>query len=392
MHILFLSRWYPYPADNGSKLRILALIKGLATVHQVTLISYFAPESGNPDITGLQEYCARVIVVPRKDFEPDSLRARLGFFSLTPRSVLDTYSSEVESYIRAELSAQTYDVIIASQFDMAIYRSVFQGVPSIFEEAEVGVYYDRYVHAENMRQKIRNGLTWWKHSRYLAQLINQYTACTVVSDQEQQHLKNIVPEYQQVAVLPNCVDLASYHIDPSEPETGSLIYTGSFRYPPNYEAMLWFTEHVFPKILSREPNTRLIITGDDAGLPLSDNPNIQHVGHVKDIRPLVSNAWISLAPIHSGGGTRLKILEAMALGTPVVSTTKGAEGLDVISGKHVLIADTAEDFANACLELLSNQNLRTELAQNAYQLTRQKYDWQAVMPQFLNLVETTARN
>jgi glycosyltransferase involved in cell wall biosynthesis len=113
-------------------------------------------------------------------------------------------------------------------------------------------------------------------------------------------------------------------------------------------------------------------------------------GFVDDVRPLIAQSWISVVPLHTGGGTRLKILEAMALGTPVVATSKGAEGLDVQSGRHLLIADTPEAFAQSAIRLLKEPELRRQLAKSAYQLIREKYDWAVVIPRFLALTERVA--
>lgn len=390
MRILFLSRWYPHPPDNGSKLRVLALLKGLAEQHRVTLISFYDPDAGAPDMEALRPYCADVQVIPRSDFNPQSWRSQLGFFSPTPRSVLDTYSMEVESAVRSVLSSDGYDLVIASQFDMALYADCWQLLPSIFEEVEIGVYLDQFEKAEHLTSRLRAGLTWWKHRRYLADLLKKFSVCTVVSPQERQILEGVAPELTNLYVVPNGVQLQDYSTIHAEPEPNTLIYTGSFRYEPNYEAMLWFTEKVFPILLESAPDVRLIITGDHAGRALPTSTNITLTGYLPDIKEAVARAWISLAPIHSGGGTRLKILEAMALGTPVIATSKGAEGLEVIPGKHLLIADQPADFAAACLQLLQSPELRNRLAEQANQALRECYSWQAIMPRFLQLVAETA--
>jgi glycosyltransferase involved in cell wall biosynthesis len=154
--------------------------------------------------------------------------------------------------------------------------------------------------------------------------------------------------------------------------------------------MTWFLAEVYPRIQAQVTDVRLLITGDHADLPLPPTDNLTLTGFVDDVRPLVAAASISLVPIRVGGGTRLKILEAMALHTPVVATTKGAEGLDVQHGDHLLIADTPESFAQAVLRLLGDPALRQKLADNGYQLVRERYDWAAVMPTFLNLIERVA--
>lgn len=151
--------------------------------------------------------------------------------------------------------------------------------------------------------------------------------------------------------------------------------------------MIWFLRDVFPRIRSEVPKVRLTITGDHADLPLPTGQGVHRTGLVNDVRPLIASSWISIAPIRLGGGTRLKILEAMALRTPVVSTTKGAEGLDLQHDEHLMIADAPEDFARAVIRLATEPRLRERLAQNAYRLLRDRFDWAVVMPRFLDVVE-----
>jgi polysaccharide biosynthesis protein PslH len=387
MRILFLSRWYPYPPNNGSKLRIYNLLKGLAQHHAITLISFFDATEGTPDLTGLETYCERIHTVAYKGFEPGSPVARLGLFSTTPRSVLDTYSVEVEALIKQALDRDPYDVVIASQFDMAIYAQTFSDLPAIFEEIESGIYLDRAVQARSIRKRLRHGLTWFKHRRYLARLLRAFRACTVVSEQERRILRQIAPRGMHIEVVPNCVDLESYAHYHGKPEFGTMIFTGSFNFAPNYDAMLWFLAHVYPVVQSRIPSASLIITGEHGGKPLPPARNIALTGYVDDVRPYVANAWLSLAPIHQGGGTRVKILEAMALRTPVIATSKGAEGLDVQHGVHIYLADEPAAFADAVVEVLEDQTLRDQLAGSAFQLVRQRYNWANVIPGFERLME-----
>jgi glycosyltransferase involved in cell wall biosynthesis len=131
----------------------------------------------------------------------------------------------------------------------------------------------------------------------------------------------------------------------------------------------------------------LVITGENEGVSLPAAENVTMTGFVEDVRPLIASAWISLAPLRVGGGTRLKILEAMALGTPVVATSKGAEGLQATNGEHLLAADTPVEFAGAVLRLLQDRKMCRKLADNSCQLVRQQYDWAIIMPEFLKLVE-----
>ena len=143
----------------------------------------------------------------------------------------------------------------------------------------------------------------------------------------------------------------------------------------------------YPLIIEQIPDVRLTITGDHANMPLPSLQNVTLAGYVDDIKSLIATCDVSIAPIWSGGGTRIKILEAMAVGTPVVSTSKGAEGLLALNGKHILIADDAQEFASHVIRLLLDENLRRQVSSNAKQLVKSTYDWQIIMPQVLHFVD-----
>ncbi len=388
MRILFLSRWYPYPANNGSKLRIWNLLRALGQRHAVTLISFIDPAEGQPDLNGLQEWVREVHTVAWREFDPGSPRALLGFFALAPRWIVDTFSPQMAERIRQTLRSQKYDLVIASQVIMGAYARYFEDVPAILEEVELGVYFQQQDRASNPFQKFRRSLTVLKLRVYLKTLLRRFSGYTVVSEPEKKLLESILLDSEQIRVIPNCVELDDYRDVPLTKNENSLIYTGSFRYYVNYEAMQWFAQEVFPLILMEIPSAQLTITGDPAGKRVEPAAQIHLVGLVPDVRPLVASARVSLAPIQTGGGTRLKILEAMALRSPVVSTTKGAEGLAVRAGEHLLVADRPQDFADAVLQLLKDESLRKTIAEAGYRLVEEKYNWRKVLIPFMAWIES----
>ena len=392
MRVFFLSPWFPYPPNNGSKLRIYHLLRGLAQDHEITLISF----SKQPDVDQnepiTRSLCEEIIVVPRKDYQPNSARAVVGLFSLSPRSIIDTYSPEMAQKIVEATSIKAFNVVIASELGAASYRRFFKGLPAIFEDVEIGVIHGNFTDANSLRERIRHGLTWQKHMRYLSRLVKSYEACTVVSKQDKALLTEIVRGLNSVEVIPNCINLPDYINVPRERQKQTLIFTGPFRYRANYEAMLWFMGEAYPIVQSQIPDVQMLITGDHADLLLPETKGVTLTGMVPDVRPLIASATVSIAPILTGGGSRLKILEAMALHTPVVATSKGAEGLNVQHDVHILIADTSEAFAQQVIRLLKEPDLRKRLVSNAYKLVQNQYNWAVVMPKFLDLVERVARS
>ncbi|MEZ4618573.1 MAG: glycosyltransferase [Caldilineaceae bacterium] len=387
MNILFVSRWFPWPVTNGSKVRVFNLLRGLAKEHKITLLSFADCADANPQIPELQALCHAIHVVPWQSYDPETLRAQLGFLQMTPRSVIDTFSPLMARRIKELLTGEAIDLVIASQLDAASYGPYFHGTPALYEEVEIGAIYDRFAQARSTVQRLRNGLTWFKHRHYLSRQLRYFRACTVASSRERELVAQTVPTYSAVEVVPNCINTVEYQsTETVVPNT--LIFTGSFGYQANYDAMCWFLEAVYPQVLTAIPDVQLTITGEHH-LPLPTMANVTLTGFVDNIRPLVARSRLSLAPLQVAG-TRLKILEAMALGTPVVATAKGAEGLNVVSGQELFVADTAEDFAAAIIQLCRKSRLRHLLAANARQVVVDQYDWSTTMPRFLRLVETVA--
>jgi polysaccharide biosynthesis protein PslH len=390
MKILFLSRWFPYPPNNGSKIRIFNILRGLAKKHELTLVSFTGQEAVDVEAPALREICRDIHIVPWQPYNPKSARALLGFFSLKPRSVVDTESPAMRQQIEQLLQREKYDLVIATEFGMAGYVRYFQGVPALFECLELGVFYTMFHEQSSTLHRVRNGLTWYKQARYTANLLKQFNACTVASEPELALLKTIAPFFKNAQVIPNCVSLEDYRDIQAQPQPETLIFAGSFGYYANYEAMDWFLREVYPLVQVEVPNVQLSITGDPAGRSLPPTRGVLQTGHVKDVRPLMASAWASLVPIKTGGGTRLKIIESMALRTPVISTSKGAEGIEYCNGQDILIADTPEDFAKAVVRLLRDPQLHKTLSENAYNLVRQKYDWGIVLPRLSQMVEQSA--
>jgi glycosyltransferase involved in cell wall biosynthesis len=390
VQILLLSAWFPYPPTNGSKLRVYNLLRALAPAHTVTLISFAERDEGPPLSAALASLCRKVITVPAEPFRPSSARARLGFFSPVPRSLVDTYSAEMARRISEALAGERYDLVISSELTTARYARCFQDLPALFEDVELGALYDQFTGGVSARPRWRHSLTWMKHRHFLARLLRRFRACTVASEHERALVAAAVPDHPPIHVVPNGVYLADYDGVAGTPEPNRLVFAGSFRYFANHDAMVWFLGEVYPRIQARIPDVHLTITGHTASRPLPPARHVKLAGHVDDVCQLVAAASVSVAPIRIGSGTRVKILEAMALGTPVVATSKGAEGLEAVDGEHLLIGDSPAAFAERVVDLLRDATLRERLAANARQFVADRYDWRRIGAQVRALVAEIA--
>lgn len=393
MHILFLSRWFPLPATNGSKIRISNLLRGLASEHQVTLLTFYGEGENINGQLPLDDICHQMHAFQWQPFDPSSSQQQRALFSVTPRSVAQNFSPEFADCIKGIVQSKKIDLIIASQFSMANYAPYFGDVPAIFEEVELSLYSEKFSKTKRITTKMRHRLMWAKHKAYMRKLTKRFAYCTVASEQERHNLARIMDSRSNIAVIPNSVDATHYTAYRGvKKHENTLIFTGAFTYHVNHVAMRWFLAKVYKLIQMQNPAVQLRITGDHANLSLPPATNVVRTGFVDDIKQEIAAATIAIVPLLHGGGTRLKILEAMLLRTPVVSTSKGAEGLDCVHGTHLLIADTAAEFAAAVNQLLSDSELRDNLVTNAHELIMQKYDWSRVLPEFLQFVNAVVRD
>ncbi len=393
MRILFLSRWFPYPPDNGSRIRVFNLLKHLCARHTIDLISFIGEPPTDEHLSVMRSLCRSVETVPYRPFQPGRVRALLGFFSSRPRSVIDTYNREMQARVERAGRAGEAEAVIASQIDMASYALAVPGVPRIFEEVELTGLYESFYQQRNLWQKTRRGLMWWKTARYAARLLRAFAGCTVVSEAERERLRMVQPGYHPVEVIPNGVDVAHHTGAFGAPEANTLIFSGALTYSANFDAVEFFLREVLPRIRAERPTVKLAITGKLNGVPIDRLPNREGViftGYLNDIRPAVARSWVSVVPVLSGGGTRLKILESLALGTPVIATRKGAEGLELTPGRDLLIADDPAEFAAAVMRLLRDPGLRTALSESGRRTVAAKYDWPVIGRRFNEFVETTA--
>lgn len=392
MHILFLSTWFPYPPDNGAKIRVYHLLRALAAKHRVTLASFVFDTARPNEADVLRHWGIDVHVVQRNPFERSPMTGALRFFSRQP--IVTHPLPAMADMVRKLLTETQFDVVLASIEVMATYALMApnSAIKILEEHNSLSRWmWERYRVQSSAIQRLRCWISWNKTRHFEASLFRQFDLCMMVSELDRAASMTMLPSYHgPVEVVPNGVDCQHNHPGLARPRPNALVYNGSLTYSANYDAMQWFLADVYPQIKAEEPSVALTVTGstsnvDLTGLALDDT--VHFTGLVDDVRLPVAQAAACVAPLRQGGGTRLKILESMALGTPVVSTSKGAEGLEVRHGEHLLLADDAPTFAQHVLTLLRDPALGKRLGAQARRLVEQHYDWSFIGQRFLRLVE-----
>jgi sugar transferase (PEP-CTERM/EpsH1 system associated) len=388
MKILVLSTWFPYPVNQGSKIRAYHLIKALSKQHRIVLISYEDQPIKEEWLTHMKQFCEDIVIVHRKPFEYKRINTMLGFFSTKPSAVYAGYSKEMERTVIETAKKWLPDIVFALTFVTAPYALKVPNTKRIVDVDNLlaEMLKEDILFAKNTLQKFRRYLAYLKFRHYEDKIYSPFDRCLVVSDQDKTKFQSYTAtNFDQIWNIPNGVDADFLKPAIKIKNKNQLIYNGALTYQPNFDAMVYFLSEIFPLIQKEIPESKLKITGKTDGVAVEQlpvNEKVMFTGYVDDIRPLVAASEICVVPLRQGAGTRLKILESMALGTAVVSTTKGAEGLDLQAGVHLLIADNPEAFSDATLKLLNDPQLRSDLEQQARKHIELKYDWKLIGDQF----------
>jgi glycosyltransferase involved in cell wall biosynthesis len=388
MNILFLSAWCPYPADNGSKLRIAHLVRGLAAAHAVDFISFCSEGDEGSRAAQLRSYCREVHLLHETPFAARRVSRLRSGLAPQPHSLLADHSPTMAALAGGQAASRDYDIVVASELHMLPYALPLH-LPIVLEDLELAALRDQVARAGSPRRWLRAALTWWKTARYLRSVLRGVAGVSVVSDAERAIVDGLAPRHCPLEVVPNGVDLAGCAGDWPPPEPDTLIYPGALSYDANFDAVAYFLQAIWPRVRAARPATRLRVTGRATPAQIQALPpaeGVEFTGYLDDVRPAVAGAWAEVVPLRKGGGTRLKVLEAMALGTPVVATSKGAEGLDLRHGQELLVADAPDAFADQTLRLLESPALRDELAWRGRQAAA-RYDWRLSVERLEQLLQ-----
>jgi len=385
MKILFLTPELPYPPDRGASIRSFNLIKNLAPRHQIHLLSFSTKESGLAEAGPLLDLCSQVETIPTP--HRSTLQRLLStLLSPLPDMALRLPSSEFETKLKSILQKERFDLAQVEAIEMARY------IPTVIESHTPLIFDD--INAEYLLQKrafetdlrhlhwlgaLYSLVQWRKLHLYEARACRRADRVIAVSEADKEALCCLVPGLS-VSVVPNGVDTEYYQ--PVEGETDdSLVFTGKMDFRPNVDGILWFFEQVWPLVKGRLPQARLLVVGRNPSprlSPLFQDPQVTVTGFVPDVRPYIARANIYIVPLRMGGGTRLKVLEAMAMGKAIVSTSLGCEGIEVTE-REVAIADEPQEFAQRLSELWDDRERKKALGRAARRLA-ERYDWRSITP------------
>ena len=393
MRILFVSAWFPSPPDNGSRIRAYNLMKALSRKHEVFLISLMQEDSRRENAEKLRDICEVVSLHESRWFSPKGIKSVLGFFSSRPRSAVCTYDRAVYQAVREAIGRLSPDVLVVSTLGVVEYVGKDCGVPMVLDEhnCEYAVLRRAADRMPGKLKRLRYALGWKKFARWEAKMCGLFDAVAMVSEEDKRMLLDAAPGLPDVRVIPNGVDTGYYDPGLWDPQEMTLLYNGALTYGANLDAVRYYVDRIYPVLRSRLPGVRLLVTGRTDGVDLtgiSDCPGVELTGYVQDIRDVLKSSAACVVPLREGGGSRLKILEAMAAGVPVVSTSMGAEGIEAVSGEHLLIADTPEAFANAIARVLGDHAFRDSLRSAARSLVEQYYSWESIGAEFVDMVES----
>ena len=402
MRILWLKSDLLLPLDKGGKLRTWHLMRHLARRHHITYLAFAEPDTPRAHIDGMREVAAQVETIPRADPPKGSAR----FYLDAARHLVDPLPYAVGKYrsvayrrrLEALLASQRFDLIVCDFLVPVVNLPATLPCPAVIFTHNVESEIWRR-HAETKSQPILKAAMASQYRRMLRferRALARFDGVLAVSNADRAAFDRLYPGAvrQPAHVVPTGVDIEYFDASPSDGASKTLVFTGSMDWLPNEDAMLFFCRDILPLIRAEEPEARLAIVGRSptpAVKALAQEYDVEVTGRVDDVRPFMRAASVYVVPLRVGGGTRLKIFEAMAMGKAVVSTTVGAEGLPVTHGEHLLLADEPRAFARGVVRLLRDVERRRQLEQAARALVVERYDWSAVAGELEQALVRVAR-
>jgi glycosyltransferase involved in cell wall biosynthesis len=387
MKILVLDEWLPSMQNSGKSIRSFQLLAPLARKHQITYLAHLSPVGQSENIRMMEDAGFEVVCVPRPKLYDSVSSILLGalpsLLNPLPISVRRHFSNDYAVTLQKLISERKFDLAHIEWTHYAVYSRYMKTLPQFVCTHNVEyLSWQRFTNATRNPFKILLGL---HEARKLYHFENNYYRnvpyLSAVSEDDARLLREKF-HLDPFCVIPNGVEISRYDEIVNTPTPNHLVYCGSMDVFVNQDAVSWFIRDIFPLILKKKPETTLTVIGrnpPDWLVKLQTN-QIQFTGQIPDVRFPLKKAVLEVVPLRIAGGSRLKILEAFAAKIPVLSTTIGAEGLNVNDGQNIVLADTAEQFANRCVELLDNPALRNQLIEAGRRVVDEQYDWSRISP------------
>jgi sugar transferase (PEP-CTERM/EpsH1 system associated) len=397
MKILWLNAGLLLPLDKGGKLRTWHLMRHLAARHEIAYLSFSDSSSTPADREGMRDVASSIVTIPRDDPGKGTPR----FYLDAAKYLVDGVPYAVAKY-RSDAFRSALDELLAARDFDALVCDFLPPVVNLPERLPCrAILFTHNVEAEIWRRHAENApnpaarflLTqqWRRMLRFEQEALARFDLVLAVSDVDRQTFGRLYPGALKspAHVVQTGVDTAYFapakQEEAGEKRSAHLVFTGSMDWLPNEDGMLFFVQEILPLVRQAEPDATLSIIGrapTPAVKRLAAEAGVEVTGRVDDVRSHVTKGAVYVVPLRIGGGTRLKIFEAMSMGKAVVSTTVGAEGLPVTAGRHLVIADQPNAFARAVVDLIRNPAERRRLEIEARRLVVERYDWSAVASDF----------
>jgi polysaccharide biosynthesis protein PslH len=405
MKILWVKAGGLVPPDTGGKIRSYNILRQLARRHSITFFSFYAAH--NPDVHAeLKHLFDRVVTMPLRIPAPKSFAEMCDYairlFSSEPYGITKYCRPEVRRGLGTLLEQENYDVILCDFMAAAGVIPWDRATPKVLftHNVEATIWRRHYEVASNVIWKAISWQEWRKMEAAERRYLRLADRVLAVSETDRDAFATFL-DLEKLTVIPTGVDVEYFQPLPGEETANSLVFTGSMDWLPNQDAIFYFADAILPLIREHSPEVFLDVVGRNPSRKLQalaeSEKRIRLTGWVDDIRPFVGRGSVCIVPLRIGGGTRLKIFEAMAMGKAVVSTSVGAEGLAVRSGENIVLADTPNDFAQAVISLLRDRARRQQLGAAARTLVQEHYSWTIVANDFARalqevIISSSARN
>jgi hypothetical protein len=377
MKVLFVCHRFPYPPIRGGKIRPFNIIRHLGGQARVTVASLVRSEEERRAGEGLAAHCERFIAQPIGALAAN-LRMVARLPTPTPSSFGYFHSPGLAARIRAELHGGGYDLVFVHCSSVAPYVAGYDGAVKVLDYGDMdSEKWAMYAEERPFPLSVGYRLESLKLRRVERELASRFDLCTCTTLAELESLQQLGTA-RRTGWFPNGVDTEFFKPADAPHDPDLVCFSGRMDYFPNQQAVERFVANVLPLIRARRPSARFVVVGAEpppAIRRLAEQPGITVTGTVKDVRPHVQQAAVSVAPLDVARGTQNKILESMAMGVPVVCTSLAARGVDAEPGRHMLTADTPADIAAAVLGLLENPAERAALAARGRERVLSHHSW-----------------